>query len=362
MKILFLSNSGFSVYKFRKELIYSLIDLGNEVYLASPYDKYVEYLKNKGCKYINVEFERRKINLFSESKLIVRYKGILAKLKPNLVMSLTIKPNIYGGLISRLMKIPFIPNITGIGSTFYKSKMIKRIIVFIYRIALKRAKCVFFENNSNLLLFQKNKIVFNNVKLVPGSGVNVEEYSFRNYPGDGKLFFLFSGRIMKEKGIDEFLQAAHNIKKKHQNVYFFIIGSLEENYKKKIDAYEDNKIVKYYGNVKDVRPYIEKSHAVILPSYHEGLSNSLIEAAAMGRPVIASDIPGCRETFDEGVTGFKFEAKNIFSLEKAIERFIELPHKNKEKMGSLGRQKIVNEFDRKIVTKAYLDCIYNESN
>lgn len=216
----------------------------------------------------------------------------------------------------------------------------------------------FFQNLTNLEYFKKNNIVHSKTKLIPGSGVNLEQHKFEEYPeNDDNIRFLFIGRIMKAKGIEELFEAIKIIKPKHPKVQFDIIGGTEENYLEQIKELEKLNFIKYHGKQEDVHSFIKKSHATILPSYHEGLSNVLLETASSGRPVLASKVPGCIETFDEGITGLGFEARNVDSLVEIITKFIHLPYEKKKTMGLAGRKKMEKEFDRNIVIKAYLEEI-----
>ncbi|MBP2070681.1 glycosyltransferase family 4 protein [Thermoanaerobacterium butyriciformans] len=372
MKIIVLTNSGMGLYKFRKELLEELISRGNEVYISLPYDEYITKLEKISCKFIETYIDRRGINPIKDFKLLFFYLKTLKHIRPDIVLTYTIKPNIYGGIACRISNVSYIANITGLGSSIESRGFLKNITLFLYKIALKQAACVFFQNESNRLLFSTKKIIKSKYILIPGSGVNLEYHKFEPYPEhDGMINFLFIGRIMKEKGIDELLEAAKRIKEHYFNVQFDIVGGIEEDYTEKLLKYEKLGIIKYHGQQDDVHSFIKKAHAVILPSYHEGISNVLLEAASTGRPVLASRVPGCIETFDEGISGYSFEVKNIDSLVEAIVKFIELPYEKKKNMGIAGRKKIEKEFDRNIVINAYLKEInritkynggeYNES-
>jgi galacturonosyltransferase len=275
-----------------------------------------------------------------------------------MVLTYTIKPNIYGGLCCRKSKTPYIVNITGLGSVFENGGMIQKIVVLLYKAALKSAKCVFFQNKTNQEIFEKFGIKGKNTKLVPGSGVNLERHFFEKYPdSDTPLKFLYVGRIMKEKGIDEMLYAASQIKEHYENVQFEIVGKYEDDYKSVIEEYEKKGIIHVTDYQKNIHPYYKEAWAVLMPSYHEGMSNVILEAAATGRPVIASDIAGCREGFDDGVTGFAAKARDGESLYQAMDKFMKLSYEEKVAMGQAARNKISLEFDRKKVVDAYLGQI-----
>ncbi|SMP56700.1 glycosyltransferase family 4 protein [Anoxynatronum buryatiense] len=354
-RILILSNHHSYTYNFRKEVIQKLLDEGYEIYITLPYGEKVKRLEAMGCSYIESPLDRRGMNPVSDLRLMKSYYGLMKKIRPKLVLSYTIKPNIYGGIICRILKIPIIANVTGLGTAVGNEGVLQKIVVALYKSAFKKATCIFFQNESNRDFFIKKGISLNRYKVIPGSGININDFSYRDYPNDsGIVRFLYIGRIMKDKGIEELIEAAKRIKKDHENVHFDALGFCEDGYKEKVDFLQKNKLITFHGVIDNVRDYIEKCNAVIHPTYHEGMSNVLLEAAATGRPVLASEIPGCREIFDEGVSGFGFEAKNIDSLTQAILKFMKLSNQERMKMGIAGRRKIEKEFDRTIIVEEYL--------
>jgi galacturonosyltransferase len=226
-----------------------------------------------------------------------------------------------------------------------------------YRIGLKKATCVFFQNESNKDFFMKKKIVYSNYRVVPGSGVNLTDFAYQEYSNEGKIRLLFIGRLMKDKGIIELFETAKYYKDKQSNIEFHIIGFSEAEFDTELKELIANDTIHFYGQLSDVREHIKLCHAIILPSYHEGISNVLLEAASIGRPILASNIPGCKETFDEGISGIGFEPKNVSSMIEAIDKFINLSYEMKRKMGYNARRKVELSFDRKIVIDAYLEEI-----
>lgn len=358
-KILILANNDVGLYKFRKELIEELIDK-YEVHISLPYGEYVPKLKALGCKYIDTPINRRGTNPITDIKLIMKYNDIIKNIMPNVVLTYTIKPNIYGGLACKTLGVPYIANITGLGTSIENAGLMHKVTLRLYKSGLKKAKCVFFQNEANRNFFLDKCLVTSKTALIPGSGVNLKQHCFEDYPDDSNgLKFLFIGRIMKDKGIGELLKAAPRIKAKYSNVQFELIGDSEENYTEQIKVLEEQGIIKYYGQQRDVHSFIKNSHATILPSYHEGTANVLLESASSGRPVIASKVPGCRETFEEGVSGFGFEVRNTAALVNTIEKFIQLPYEDKKQMGIAGRLKVEREFDRQIVIDSYMEEIHN---
>ena len=358
-KVLILTNSINGLYSFRRELIEMLIKDSYEVTISSPEDTKSFYFNNIGCKLIYTSINRRGISPAADFKLIYHYFKMIIKVKPNVVLTYTIKPNVYGGLACRLLRIPYIANITGLGTSIENKGALRTISLFLYKVGLKKAHAVFFQNISNKEYFTKNRIVSEKIsREIPGSGVNIDYHIFEEYPtNDDTIKFLFIGRIMKSKGIDELLEAAQIIKNIYPNTEFHLVGAKEENYDAKLNNLIKNGIIYYHGRQEDVRYFIKMCHATINPSYHEGMSNVLLESASTGRPVLASNIPGCKETFDEGISGFGFEVRNVDSLVETIIKFIELPYEEKKKMGVAGRKKMEKEFNRKIVIENYIEEI-----
>lgn len=356
MKILILANNDVGLYKFRKELIQELINQGDHITISLPDGKLVQPFIDMGCTFIETDVDRRGINPFTDFKLVTRYFKILKNVKPDMVITYTIKPNIYGGIVSRVKKVPYAINITGLGTAFQDDGFLKKLIVLFYQISCKKAKVVFFENQENKQIFIENKIAEKEKTCkLNGAGVNLEEYKFCEYPKDsGEIRFLFIGRVMKEKGVDELFEAAKLIKDEYKHVCFDIVGPLEDDYKNRMDELQEQNIINYYGYQSDVKPFIENAHCFVLPSYHEGMANSLLECGAMGRPLIASDIPGCREAVVDEENGYLVEVKDGEDLYQKIRKFIDLPYAVKIKMGETSRNHMENVFDKKKVVEKTL--------
>lgn len=363
-KILILANNDIGLYKFRKELIVELLK-ENDVYISLPDGPYVQDLITLGCKFIDTEINRRGTNPIDDFKLLLKYRSIIGNVRPDTVLTYTIKPNIYGGIVCGLLKIPYIANVTGLGSAINNGKSLRTIILKLYKAGLHNAKKIFFQNNYNMNYFIENKVIHSNkTELIPGSGINLDTYQYLDYPTtDTEINLVYIGRLMKEKGILELFEAAKYFKGSSKSINFHLIGFLDDSdIEVELNELIDKNIIIFHGQQSDVRPFVEQAHAIIHPSYHEGLSNVLLEAAATGRPILASDIPGCRETFDEKVTGLGFKSKSSKSLINTIMGFIKLPYEVKKKMGLNGRDKIEKEFDRQIVVDAYIKEIGNENH
>ncbi len=351
MNILVLANNDVGLYQFRKELLAELIQKGHRVTISLPDGELIEPLCALGCHFINTPIDRRGINPITDLKLLLRYTGLLRKIKPDLVITYTIKPNIYGGLTCRLKKIPYAANITGLGTAFQKKGALRTLVTLMYKTALKKAKTVFFENAGNMKTLQDERIVRSEqCCLLSGAGVNLEHYQPAKYPtDDSPVRFLFIGRVMQEKGIDELFGAMERLHSEKIPCRLDILGYYEEDYAEAIERYTAAGWLFYHGQQKDVRPYIENAHCFVLPSYHEGMANTNLECASMARPIITSNIHGCKEAVNDGESGFLCEPKNADSLYETMKRFCTLPRTARQQMGLRGREHMEKVFDKKIV-------------
>lgn len=357
-KVLILVNHDVVIYNFRKELVERLLKDKYEVYISSPYGERIDDLVAMGCKHIESKIARHGTNVLEELKLLHNYKKTIKEIKPDGVLSYTIKPNIYGGMACRMLKVPYIANITGLGTAVENKGLMQNITTILYRIAFKKINCLIFQNTENRQFFIDKNIALDKHRLVPGSGVNLEYFNVLDYPSNETIEFAFISRIMKEKGIDQYIEAAQLIRNKYPNTKFHICGFCEEAYEDKLKALQEKGIVIYHGMQRDVRIILQKTHCTIHPTYYpEGMSNVLLESSACGRPIITTNRSGCRETVDDGVNGFVVEQQNSKDLIEKIEEFLKLSYEEKKQMGLAGRKKVEKEFDRQIVVGAYMDEI-----
>ncbi|APA83605.1 glycosyltransferase family 4 protein [Francisella tularensis] len=362
-KLLFIANDfDIVIYRFRREVIESFAAKEYEIVLVTPYSKKAEdFCKSLGVKYINVDIDRRGKNPFKDLLLLFNYFKIIKKEKPDYIFSYTIKPNLYVGLVNLFFRKKFYPNVTGLGSVFANHSIVQKFIISLYKLSFKSTTKVFFQNEQNKKLFIAKKIISGEKSiLLPGSGVNLDENKYVDYPKDqGILKFVFLGRIMKEKGIYELLETFLILEKKYKNIYLDIYGFCEGNNFKFLNAIENSKRVKYHGFTDESKRIVSERHAIIQPSYagYEGLSNSLLEAAAIGRAVITTNVCGCREIVDDGASGYLAEQKNVDSLVCALEKFINLSYEEKIGMGINAHKRVEENFDRKIVVKNYIGVI-----
>lgn len=354
MKLLILANNDVGLYNFRRELIQELLN-ENEVYISLPYGKLIDPLVEMGCVFIDTPMERRGINPITDLMLVRKYFSILSNVQPDLVISYTIKPNIYGTWACRMKKTSYVANITGLGTAFENNGWLKKMVTAMYKAALRKAKVVFFENSANRDLFVEERIVDKDITCVlNGAGVNLEHFSYHPYPKNPICRFLFIGRVMKEKGVDELFEAMKRLIEECQKCFLDVVGPFEEDYKEKLGQYEEEGWLKYHGYKDDVRPFIKECDCFVLPSYHEGMANTNLECAAMGRPVITSNIPGCKEAVIDGKSGCLCDPKNAQSLYGAMKRMLHTSHEERIQMGRIGRKHMKDVFDKKKVVDSTL--------
>lgn len=359
MKILILANNDVGLYKFRKELIEKLIEMGHQIIISLPDGELVSKLKEMGCKFINTPIDRRGINPFTDIKLFYTYYKIIKKSVPDIIITYTIKPNIYGGLVARQKNISCYINITGLGTAFQKENIIKKIVVYLYKFSCKKAKLVFFENEENRRIFVKEGIITKeNTYVLNGAGINSKDYPFMEYPKQkNPVHFLFVGRIMKEKGIDELIEAFLKLQKESQ-IVLDIVGAVEDvEYQKKIKEFSALENIYYYGFQEDVKPYIKRCHCMVLPSYHEGMANVLLEAGSMGRPLITSNIYGCKEAVN-GKNGMTVRCRDAEDLYCKMKKFVMLSYERKRQMGIESHQYILKRFSKEKVINDTIEKIF----
>ncbi len=356
MKILVTTNHSYMLLQYRRELIKELLK-ENELICVMPFTGRMDEFQEMGIRCIEIKIDRRGINPVKDAGLIYEYYKIIKKEKPDLVLTYSIKPNIYAGTVSRFLKIPYCAHVQGVGSAF-ENKFIAKIATTLYRFALKKVRTVFFENEGNAELFRNLGIVSREKQtILHGAGVNLEYHSYKTYPQNEKIHFAYLGRIMKEKGMDELFEVT---KRLHEEGYQFVVelaGFFEDEYKERVESMEKLGVVKYHGFVDDPRFIYENVDCIVLPSYHEGMSNVLLEGAATGRALITSNIPGCREAVDNNVNGLLCEPKNADSLYYAMKEYLSYTFEERVQMGKQGRIKMANDFDKKSVVSATMNAL-----
>ena len=355
MRIMILANNDAGLYKFRQELLEELVKK-HEVYICLPNGEYIEDLVAIGCKFVPCNcLERQGTNPVKDLALMNFYKKTLKAYKPDIVFTYTIKPNSYGGMVCGMMRVPYVVNITGLGTAIENESWMQKIALTIYKLGLRKAQKVFFQNTTNRDFMISLNVIKGAYDLLPGSGVNLARYEVSEYPDKDTVDFVFVGRMMKEKGIENYMEAAEYIREKYPETRFHICGSYEQDYREKLEQLQKDGVIVYHGMVKDMVAIYKEMSCTIHPSYYpEGLSNVLLESSACARPIITTDRPGCREVIDDGVNGYICKQNYTEDLIMQIEKFLALPKETRKQMGIAGRAKVEKEFNRQIVIDKYL--------
>ena len=362
MKILILTNHDLGLYKFRKELLETLVK-DNEVFVSLPVGKFTENIKRIGCTYIETTFNRKGTSVKDDLILYKEYKEMIKEVKPDVVLTYTIKPNVYGGLACQNLKVPYIANVTGLGSAIENGGLLSFISINLYRFGLRKANKIFFQNKANKEFMNNKGIGLKNSDILPGSGVNINEFIPFDYPNDKTIEFTYVGRIMKEKGFDQYIEAAKYIKNKYSNTIFHVCGPYEDDYKDIVENLVKNNTIEYNGYVEDMTTIYKQIHCTVHPTYYpEGLSNVLLETCACARPIITTDRPGCKEIVDDGFNGYIVKQKDSNDLIEKIEKFLSLTNDERKELGLNARRKVEKEFDRQIVIDKYLEAIKEATN
>jgi glycosyltransferase involved in cell wall biosynthesis len=362
-RIAIIYNTMFYIYNFRLSLIRGLQAGGFDVLAIAPFDGYEKNLRDAGVTCADLPFKSSTTNPIAEIKILSGFLRFFKIYRPDCILSFTIKPNIYGSLAARVLGIPVINNITGLGSVFIKNNLLTRLTVFLYRISLHRSHIVFFQNEDDRGFFRSHRLVSQSRSgRIPGSGIDLARYAPQPIPSHVRFTFLFIGRLLRDKGIFELAAAAENLIRSGLSFECQLLGGLDIDNptavsRSQINRWETAGFIRYLGTTEDVRPYIAAADCIVLPSYREGLSRTLLEAAAMARPIIATDVPGCREVVDDGLNGFLCRPRDADDLAKKMSAMIALSSAQREEMGRRGRVKAEREFDESIVIRAYLDAV-----
>ena len=365
MKIAISSNTAWSIYNFRASLIKKLVSLGYEVVVVCPKDRYAEKLSNIGCMVYDIGIDNKGINPINDLWTLVKFYQCYQIVSADLVMQFTIKPVIYGTFAARLLRIPVINTITGLGTAFISGKLLKKMVKILYFLALRYSAKVFFQNrDDHAEIVGQGLVKDRDSVIVSGSGIDLNYFS--PWPSVGHnnnaTVFLFIGRLLRDKGIREFAEAARNIKREIPLAEFRVLGPMGSQNRtgigrEEIKVWGKDGFVEYLGETDDVRPYIAEADCVVLPSYREGLPRSLLEAAAMERPVIATNVPGCRDVVLDGVSGFTCKVRSVEDLEKKMSVFCRMSSCEKEKMGKEGRRLVESKFSENTVIATYIKSI-----
>lgn len=363
-KVLVLANHYNTLRIFRRELLTKMVSDGNEVLVVIPEcdSNNKRILESYGCKIQFVSMERRGMNPVKDITLFSTYLKLLRRFKPDKVITYTIKCNIYGAMACKIKIIPCYVNVTGLGSAFQGNGKTRKLVSFMYKHSLNKAEKIFFENKGNRDVLVQDGIVRKEQTVVmAGAGVNLKEFPLKPYPSEDEgINFLFVGRIMEEKGVDELFNAIKEIRKKYPKTTFKFIGWYEDDYKETVEQLQKEGYIQFYGFQPDVKPFLEEAHCIILPSWHEGMSNTLLEGAATGRPLITSRIHGCMEAVIEGENGFLVNVKDSGSIVEQMKKLLKLTREERERMGQAGRKYMEKKFDKDMVVKRTLDMIFEK--
>ncbi|MGN0268953.1 MAG: sugar transferase [Lachnospiraceae bacterium] len=357
-KLLAITNHSYMFWQFRRELMAEL-QKEYEVVISTPFVGHEDDFAAMGCRMIETDVDRRGMNPKTDLKLFRTYYQMLKTEKPDMVITYSIKPNVYAGFACSTLNIPYCVNVQGLGTAFQKEPMAS-VVSIMYRIACRKAKTVFFENQGNAKVFTERKIVpASKITVLPGAGVNLDYYAYAPYPEHKETRFLYLGRIMKEKGIDELFYAIRKLHDEYgDQVKLDLVGFFEDEYKEQVEQLVQDGIAEFHGFQQDPRPFYANADCVVLPSYHEGMSNVLLEAAATGRCIVTSDIPGCREAVDSGKSGLLCKVKDQESLYEQMKQVMGLSKEKLKQIGESGREKMTVEFCKEMVVEMTREQIW----
>ena len=364
-KLLLSVNSAWNIANFRGGLIHALQTAGWEVVAVAPEDEHVERVRAFGCRFVAMPMDNDGTHPLRDIQLYRRYRAVMRVERPALFLGFTIKPNIYGSLAAHSLNIPVINNIAGLGTAFIRQTWLTHVARLLYRNALRRSHRVLFQNEDDRRYFVASGLVTaRQADRVPGSGVDLASFTPRALPArqpHEPVRFLFAGRILRDKGIVEYVEAARRLRSAGVLAEFAVLGQFDAKNRtaiprRELDAWIADGIVHYLGFANDVRPHLAAAHCIVLPSYREGVPRTLLEAASMARPLIATDAVGCRDVVDDGVNGYLVRIADSADLADKCTRFAALHVAEQERMGLESRRKAEREFDEQIVFAKYLDC------
>ncbi len=363
-KILLVCNTSWGIVMFRKGVIRELINEGYKLTVLAPYDDHSSEIEKLGCSYIDLPIDNQGTNILNDIKLIVTLYKHYRDIKPDLIFHYTIKPNIYGTLAAHYAGVKSIAVITGLGYTFINSSFYTLIAKWLYRVALKRSKRVWFINHEDRKVFIKEHIVSRNlIDILPSEGVNTKKYAPKKREReDGKFIFVLIARLLWDKGVGEYVEAARRVSKSKKNVEFWLVGYVDAKNpqaisKDEVESWHSKGWINYLGSTDDVRDYINEADCVVLPSYREGISKILLEAASMMKPVIASNVPGCRDVVEHFSSGYLCRVKDTNDLVLKMNKVLSLSKSELHHMGIQGRLLVKNEFDEEIIIDRYIQAV-----
>lgn len=357
-RVLILVNKQTTVVNFRLEVVAGLVHAGYHVIVSVPEGDRLAEIEAVGATVIPIKMEKDSTDPVKDIALMFHYRKLIKETGADVVLTYTIKPNVYGGMAAASLHVPYVANITGLGTALVGKGILQKIALVLYKIGFAKISKVFFQNAENMAFFEEKRIATGKYELLPGSGVNLSKFSVLDYPPDDVVEFAFISRIRKEKGIDQYIDAARAIRTRYPNTRFHVCGFGEAYYESLMRQLHDEGVIVYHGLLNDVRVMLKDVHCVVHPTYYpEGMSNVLLEGASSGRPIISTDHPGCREAIEDGANGFIVQKCDSQDLIAKIEQFLNLTYEQKREMGLKGREKVEKEFDRNIVVERYLQTV-----
>ena len=363
MRVAIVLNTSWNIYNFRMNFVRALQAEGHEVHTIAPLDNYTHYLTEAGCIHHRVRMDSRGANVVKDSALIFELFTIYKKVRPDIILHYTIKPNVYGTLAAAMLRIPTINNVCGLGTVFLKDNLVSAIAILLYKISFRFASRVFFQNPDDLNLFVNRKLVpKDSVDLLPGSGIDLKKFTPFGFNRNPKFTFLLISRLITDKGILEYVRAVRKLKAEGMDARFQILGAMDPLHKRGIKTQVINEwiesgTVEYLGTTDNVREFIEKADCIVLPSYREGTPRTLLEAASSSKPIIATNVPGCNNVVENNVNGLLCELKNSNDLAAKMKEMSALPDDTLTQMGIEGRKKMEAEFDENRVIEKYLSTL-----
>ena len=363
MRIAIVLNTSWNIYNFRMNFIKSLLNQGYEVHTIAPEDNYTPLLREAGCIHHRVKMDSRGANPIKDSALIFELFGIYRKVKPDVILHYTIKPNVYGTIAAAMLGIPVINNVCGLGTVFLKDNLVSAIAIFLYKISFKFANKVFFQNSDDQQLFIDKKLVrVDAVDTLPGSGIDLTKFQPASFKRNKKFTFLLISRLITDKGILEFIEAVKKLRSNGMDAHFQILGAMDPLHKRgiKADLIEEwikSGTIEYLGTTRDVREFINNADCVVLPSYREGTPRTLLEAASSSKPIIATDVPGCNNVVEHDFNGFLCKLKDSDDLADKMKAMASLSDEELKQFGTNGRAKMEAEYDESLVINKYLAAL-----
>ena len=369
MTIMIVANTSWYLYNFRLGLIKSLLERGYQVFTLVPEDEFSDKLSQKGCHHIHLEMDNKGLNPVSDLRMKNKLTDIYSEINPDLIIHYTIKPVLYGSMVAGKLGISFMNNITGLGTVFIRRNWVTWLVKRLYRHSQKNADYIFFQNSDDRELFNREKMISEDMpqEVIPGTGIDTDHFNVRPYPESNPVTFLLIARMLWDKGVREFVEAARQIKSEFSNVNFQLLGFLDVENRTaisriQVERWDKDGIVEYLGYTDDVREHIAFSSCVVLPSYREGLPRTLLEAAAMGRPIIATDVTGCREVVEHGANGYLCKERDANDVAEKMKDMINLSTDERREMGLKGRKKMEENFDEKSVVQKIVNRIESVLN